>query len=125
VLRILVDEGTALNVTTRKLTQKVHAGEIVLVVPEVVAIECVWVLKSYYELDRETISDALTGFLSADGIECNKEIIEGLEIYKDSSLDIVDIYISILSNRDRISVLTWDKGFKKLNCEYYAPSDVV
>jgi hypothetical protein len=61
----------------------------------------------------------------AENVESSKIIRETLRLFSTVNLDLVDIKLSVLSNELAIPVLTWDKGFSKLSCEYYSPSDVI
>ncbi len=124
ILRVIIDEGTKLNEKTREILHKVNNGEISFIVTDLVVIEAIWVLKSYYEIDRSTIYRALKGFIQSDGVEHSKNIIECLDEYENLNLDIVDIYLANMSRHNNIKILTWDKGFKHTGSGFYSPEDI-
>jgi predicted nucleic-acid-binding protein len=116
-LRVMVEE-------TREIAIKVEDGSLSLVFIDPVVAEMVYVMEKTYKESRQDISELILGLIEADGIESSKSIKEALRIYADTKLDIVDIQLNVLSKDLGIPVLTWDKGFKKLDCEYYSPSDL-
>jgi predicted nucleic-acid-binding protein len=124
ILRVIIDEGAELNEKTKDVLKKVNEGKIVFILSDLVVVEAIWVLKSYYKVERAIIAKALKGFILSDGIEHSKSIIECLDIYENTNLDIVDIYLADMSKSNNIKILTWDKGFKLTNSEFYSPNDL-
>lgn len=51
--------------------------------------------------------------------------IEALRLYDEKNVDFADAILSVkLSNA--LPVLTWDKkDFKRLNCEYFSPNELI
>jgi predicted nucleic-acid-binding protein len=124
ILRVIIDEGTELNEKTKAVLKKVHDGKIIFVLSDLVVLEAIWVLKSFYKIERAIIAKALKGFILSDGVEHSKNIIECLCDYEKTNLDIVDIYLANMSKHSDIKILTWDKGFMLANSEFYSPADL-
>lgn len=124
LLRIFVKEGNEQNKETFKVLEKVNNGGLILIISNEVVIEAVWVMESYYKFDREVISYAIKQLMESDGVEYNKYMYEAIINYKDSRCDIVDLYLASLSSMTSTGILTWDKDFKKLDCEYYTPDQI-
>jgi predicted nucleic-acid-binding protein len=124
LLRIFVNEDNEQNKETYKVLEKVDKGDLILIVPNEVVIEAVWVMESYYKFDRNVISSSIQRLMDSDGVEYNTYMHEAIINYKDSRCDIVDLYLASLSNMTRTSLLTWDKDFKKLDCEYFTPDQI-
>ena len=52
-------------------------------------------------------------------------VIEALTLFADKNVDFADALLSVKS-RKNTPVLTWGKkDFKKLNCEYYIPDEIL
>lgn len=110
---------------TRAILQKVNDGKIVLVFPDAVIEEMVFVMDRIYKVPRDKISSMILLLIEADGVEASMTVRETLRLFPTVKLDFVDIKLSIISKELGVPVLTWDKGFKLLdNCEYYVPSDL-
>lgn len=125
LLRIFVDNGDPHHQITADMVQRVMSGHIQFIVSNEVVIETIWVMKSYYKIDRKTIASTMLRFLESDGIHCSKDIVDAVQLFENTTMDIVDLLLSSTSNRTNTSVLTWDKDFKKLNCEWYTPAQIV
>jgi Predicted nucleic-acid-binding protein, contains PIN domain len=110
---------------TRALLTQVSDGKVTLYFPDAVVEEMIFVLSKVYNLDREYISRKILTLLEADNIESTDTIRRALSQYATTNLDIVDIKLGVLSKELGSPVLTWDKGFSKLNFEYYSPRDII
>lgn len=69
MLRYLVGDGGEQAIKARGLFQDASDGKVILVIPEVVLVECVHVLRSYYRVDRADIAKALRGVIRLPGVE--------------------------------------------------------
>jgi len=78
-----------------------------------------------YNLDRKLTSEKLLALLEADNIVSSDTIRQSIRMYSTLNMDIVDIKLSVLSKEHGNPVLTWDKRFAKLDCEYYSPRDII
>ena len=63
---INIDEGTVLNEKTKEILKKVNDVKIKFIVSDMVIVEAIWVLKSYYNIDRPTVAKAIKEFLLFD-----------------------------------------------------------
>jgi predicted nucleic-acid-binding protein len=124
LLRIFVNDGSEQNNATFRVLEKVDKGTLILIIPNEVVIEAVWVMESYYKLDRTVISSSIQRLMESDGIEYNIHMYEAIMNYKGTKCDIVDLYLSSLSRMKHTVILTWDKDFKKLGCEYFTPDQI-
>ncbi len=69
IIRYIVGDGGDHADKARLLFQGAAEGSIILVIPEIVFIEIVHVLRSYYKHDRSDISKALRLLLHLPGVE--------------------------------------------------------
>jgi predicted nucleic-acid-binding protein len=126
LIRLIVkDNFSKLEILT-KLIKKVENSELTLVIPTIVIAECCWLLKSFYNLDKQQISEYIIGILESDNVELEETIVmEALSIFSEKNVDFADALLS-LKTKNSFPLLTWDKkDFKKLNCEYFIPEDIV
>ena len=69
IIRYLVGDGGDHAPRARSLFQKAADGQVVLIIPEIVFIETVHVLRSYYKISRNNITQALRGLIRLPGVE--------------------------------------------------------
>ncbi|MDC3418022.1 PIN domain-containing protein [Aquibacillus salsiterrae] len=126
LIRLLVKDDPNKFNTIVKLVEKVEKNELTLVIPTVVIAECCWLLKSFYKLDKRKITEYLLDVIESENVEVEEDnVVIALKMYSDKNVDFADALISSKSNR-KLPVLTWDrKDFKKLDCEYYMPEDLL
>lgn len=98
-------------------------GEVTLITGPPVFFEIAWTLKSFYNVNRKGIYDAISGIIGLPGLEViDLDILEeALELYKQTSTDFNDAYIAVLSNKAGAeSIATFNaKHFSNLNVEIY------
>ncbi|AGA70507.1 putative nucleic-acid-binding protein, contains PIN domain [Desulfitobacterium dichloroeliminans LMG P-21439] len=111
-----------------QLVRLMEQGDIVFHVLSIVLIEAYWVLHKVYNFNKETILRVFEDFIEADGIELDEEglVQRILARFRGVNVDFVDIYLAEKSRSSRLPVLTWNaKDFRKLECEFYRPQDLV
>ena len=88
----------------RLLTQAAN-GKIELVTAEIVLAEVVWVLESYYKLEKARIAEMLKAILSTPGVKVlNGKIVQNaLQYYSTKNIDFVDAYIVALMEKHKIA----------------------
>lgn len=117
---------TSMVTDTRALIQHVSEGKIVLVFPDSVVEEMIFVMEKIYKLPRGRIATMILALIEAEGVESSTTIRDTIKLFPVLNLDVVDIKLGVLSKEQGIPVLTWDKGFKLIaDCEYYTPSEVI
>lgn len=126
LIRLLVKDNTIKFNTIVKLVEKVEKNELTLVIPTVVIAECCWLLKSFYRLEKQKITEYLLDIIEAENVEVEEDnVINALTMYSKKNVDFADALIASKST-SKLVVLTWDKkDFKKLDCEYYTPEELI
>ncbi len=79
---------------------------------EIVLAEVVWVLESYYKLEKAQIAEMLKAILSTPGLKVlNGRIVEkALQYYSLQNIDFVDAYIVALMQKHKITgIYSFDK----------------
>ncbi|MCK4826098.1 PIN domain-containing protein [bacterium] len=81
----------------------VHArdGEVSLITSDIVIAELVWVLSSFYRLEKAIIAELLRAILNTEGFKVdNSDVIEvSLDTYETESIDFITSNPLISSNR--------------------------
>ncbi|WP_066296949.1 PIN domain-containing protein [Bacillus sp. FJAT-29937] len=126
LIRLIVKDDEDKFRIMMKLAKKVENHELTLIIPTVVIAECCWLLKSFYQLEKSLIKEYLTDILQSVNVEPEEEIvIEALRLYAEKNIDFADALLSVKSS-STLPVLTWDKkDFKRLNCEYFSPNEII
>jgi len=100
-----------------KLFRKASQGEIILIIPMIAIAEVVWVLESFYNFSKETISETVSDFLLCDGLSVDQLdlLLEALTIYQKQNLDFADALISITALRQgHPFVYSFDRHFDRV-----------
>ncbi|GAA0488608.1 hypothetical protein GCM10008986_12940 [Salinibacillus aidingensis] len=126
LIRLLVKDDPVKFSTIVKLAEKVEKNELTLVIPTVVIAECCWLLKSFYKLEKHKITEYLLDIIESENVEPEEDhIINALKIYSVKNVDFADALIASKSTNN-LAILTWNqKDFKKLQCEYYTPDELL
>ena len=99
-----------------ELLDKAALGKVRLITCEVVLAEVVWVLESYYNLNKVQIAERLGAILATPGLNVlNGKVVEkAVEYYLNENIDFIDAYIVSLMNRLNISsIYSFDKKHLK------------
>ncbi len=125
--RVYVDTNVLLRFITgapgeqatqaKRLFEVAEAGELTLVLDEIVLAEAVWVLSSLYKFDKYAIRDTLQVIVASPGIEMADETgaLLALTLYADMNVDFEDALISVHMGRDGVEeIYAFDKHFKRL-----------
>ena len=126
LIRLIVKDDELKYSAILKLVQKVENNEVTLIVPTVVIAECCWLLKSFYKVEKYLISEYLLDIIESENVEAEEDVaLEALRLYSQKNVDFADALLSMKA-KSNIPILTWDKkDFKKLNCEFLTPNDLI
>ncbi|WP_018305953.1 PIN domain-containing protein [Desulfitobacterium hafniense] len=132
---MIVDTNILIRLFTRdddaqikQLVQFIEQGNAVFHVQSIVLIEAYWVLSKVYNFNKEAIVQVFEDFIEADGVELDEDglVQRVLARFREVKVDFVDVYLAEKSRSLGIPVLTWNaKDFRKLECEFYRPQDLI
>jgi uncharacterized protein len=117
-LRFLVNDDPKKADACEALFRKAIAGEEALVTSEMVIAEIIWVLESYYELERSVIRESVEKILNTDNLTCpNSEIIiSALSFYVEKKIDYIDAYNAFVMKREGMNAIySYDKHFDRID----------
>ncbi len=116
LVRYLTEDDPSKANEVKRLLLKASEGEVRLIIPSVVIAELVWVLQSFYKLDRSEIVPLLNAILQTHGVEVSdKPILAGaIALYRDGTIDFIDAWIVAYANAAGVrDIYTFDrKHFK-------------
>ena len=116
LVRYLTEDDPSKANEVKRLLLKAAEGEVRIIIPSVVIAELVWVLQSFYKLDRSEIVPLLNAILHTHGVEVSDKAVvsEAIALYRDGTLDFIDAWIVAFAKAAGVrSVYTFDrKHFK-------------
>lgn len=97
-----------------KLLKKAKKDELEL--PDLIVAELVWVLVSFYKLEKEEIIEKLEGLLSLEKVKMNRPLLKHtIEIYRNYSISYTDAYLIAYTLEAGVdSFYSYDQGLDKV-----------
>lgn len=119
LVRYLTEDDPAKANDVKRLLLKAAGGEIRLLIPSVVIAELVWVLQSFYKLERSEIVPLLNAILHTHGVEVSDKTVvsDAIAIYRDEAIDFIDAWIVAFAKAAEVrAIYTFDrKHFKGID----------
>lgn len=119
LIRYLTEDDPSKANDVRRLLLKAAQGEVRLLVPSVVIAELVWVLESFYKLDRSEIVPLLNAILHTHGVEVSDKpvVFDAVALYGYGTADFIDAWIVAFAKTAGVrAVYTFDrKHFKGID----------
>jgi predicted nucleic-acid-binding protein len=116
LVRYLTEDDPSTANDVKRLLLKAGQGGIRLLIPSVVIAELVWVLQSFYKLDRGEIVPLLNAILRTRGVEVSDKAVvsDAIAIYSNTIIDFIDAWIVAFANAAGVrAIYTFDrKHFK-------------
>lgn len=112
LIRFLTNDDPVKADRVDGLLRKAAAGKIRLVTAEMVVAEMVWVLESFYRLERPAIREMIEAILATPGLEViNGKLIQTAVVsYSERNVDFIDGYIVALMEKLGIrGIYSFDK----------------
>ena len=117
-LRFLVNDDPVQADACEALFRKAVAGEETLFTSEMVIAEIIWVLESYYNLEKIDVRTRMEKIINTQNLHCpNREIIiNALSIYVEKNIDYIDAYNAFILKLNRIKeIYSFDKHFDRVS----------
>ena len=119
LVRYLTEDDPSKANDVKRLLLAAAQGGIRLLIPSVVIAELVWVLQSFYKLDRGEIVPLLTAILHTRGVEVSDKAIvsDAIAMYGDGPIDFIDAWVVAYAKEvDARTIYTFDrKHFKGID----------
>lgn len=128
IIRLLTGDDVEQSPIAKELILKIEENHTQLVVYPLVVTECVYVLANQFGYKKRQITESLLNLFDVDCIQVdNSEIVKkALKMYVEHNVDIADALIASQASIEKLPVITWNrKHFRRLECEYYTPEEIV
>ena len=116
LVRYLTEDDPSKANDVKRLLLKAAQDEVRLLIPSVVIAELVWVLQSFYKLERSEIVPLLNAILHTHGVDISERpvVSEAIALYRDRAIDFIDAWIVAFAKEAEVrAVYTFDrKHFK-------------
>ena len=112
LLRFYLNDIPRQSAKAKKMVQAAKDGALLLVTDLIVICEMVWVMDSYYKLDKKQISEKMTNLYRTAGlVVLNGEILpDALAAYVNKNIDFTDAVIGAIAAKNNIEYLaSFDK----------------
>lgn len=117
ILRFLRNDDPKLSPLATALFSEMHRKQCVLVLPQVILAECVYVMSSFYKTEREAIANALIGIISQAGVQMDERAValEALKQFAATKIDYADCYLAARARFHNEGVATFDRDVRKFD----------
>lgn len=114
IIRFFAEDDAKKADAVEKLLKKAKKDELEL--PDVIIAEIVWVLASFYQLNKKEIVEKLEGLLSLERVKMNRPVLKrSIEIYSNYSVSYTDAYlIAYTLEAGSNSFYSYDRGLDKI-----------
>jgi len=112
LLRFYLDDIPTQALKAKKMVLAAKEGAILLVTDLIVICEMVWVMDSFYDLEKDVISEKITNLYRTPGVFVfNGEVLpEALYIYLNKNIDFTDAVVASSASKNHIEYLaSFDK----------------
>lgn len=112
IVRFLVNDDPKKVSKVEKLLKDKNNKNILL---DTVVAEIVWVLNSYYELDKLDIIEKLRALIHVESIECNAFLISrAFTLWEENNISYIDSYLAAVAELGAMELYTYDQKFKQI-----------
>jgi predicted nucleic-acid-binding protein len=96
LLRFLLDDHPQLSRAAAGLFQQGADGQCLLILTDLCIAEAIWVLTSYYKLERQRVAESLAKMIVKGGVQCPtlEPTLDALARFKNSNCDFFDCYLA-------------------------------
>ena len=117
LIRFLLGDHAKHSPAARALFTDACDGRCVLILTEVAVAESVWVLHSFYNIEREKITEGLGKVILSAGVRCLRrdQILDALDRFASTKCDFLDCYLAALAASSGDRVATFDKDFDRFD----------
>lgn len=115
-LRFLLADHKKQYSLAKKLFQKGEEGKITLWTTDIVILEIVWTLKSFYKLTPQKIQDCVSSLIALKNLRIKNKnlLLQALDYFTNENIDFADAYNFLLARAGDKKVISFDRDFDKL-----------
>lgn len=112
IIRFLVNDDPKKISKVEKLLKDKNNRNTLL---DTVVAEIIWVLNSYYDLDKLDIIEKLRALIHVETINCNAFLIDrALTLWEKNNISYIDAYLAAVAELGGMKLYTYDKRFNNI-----------
>lgn len=119
----LLDTNLIIRFLVNDNPQKVHRVENLLldknntnILLDTVIAEIIWVISSYYSLNKTEVIEKIKALIHLDTIDCNAVLInKALSIWEENNISYIDAYLAAVANLGNIPLFSYDDKLKTIS----------
>jgi predicted nucleic acid-binding protein len=114
LLRFLLDDHPEPSVAAR-LFQQAADEKCLLILTDLCIAEAVWMLTSYYKLERQKVAESLAKLLLKAGVQCPslEPVLDALARFKATNCDFFDCYLAAQAAGSGVAIASFDSDLRK------------
>jgi predicted nucleic acid-binding protein len=113
IIRFLVNDEPPKVSRVEELLKNKNDSNILL---DTVVAEIIWVLHSYYSLDKKEIIEKIGALIHVDSIESNAFLINrALTIWEENTISYIDSYLLAVAELGDMTLYTYDKKLRTVS----------
>ena len=113
IIRFLVNDTPSKTSRVEKLLKDKDNQNILL---DTVVAEIIWVLSSYYSLEKSDIIEKIKALIHVDTIECNAFLINrALIFWQENNISYIDSYLIAVGELGNMTLYSYDEKFKSIS----------
>jgi len=113
IIRFLVNDEPQKVSRVEELLKNKNDSNILL---DTVIAEIIWVLLSYYSLEKKDIIEKIGALIHVDSIECNAFLINrALTIWEENTISYIDSYLLAVAELGDMTLYTYDKKLRTVS----------
>jgi predicted nucleic acid-binding protein len=115
LLRFLLDDHPELSRAAARLFQQAADEKCLLILTDLGIAEAVWVLTSYYKIERQKVAESLAKLLLKAGVQCPtlEPVLDALARFKATNCDFFDCYLAAQAANSGVAIASFDKDLRK------------
>jgi predicted nucleic-acid-binding protein len=115
LLRFLLDDHPELSGAAACLFQEAADEKCLLILTDLGIAEAVWVLTSYYKLERQKVAESLAKLLLKAGVQCPslERVLDALARFKATNCDFFDCYLAAQAASSAVAIASFDSDLRK------------
>ncbi len=112
IIRFLVNDDPAKVLKVEQLLKDKNNRNILL---DTIIAEIIWVLTSYYTLDKSDIVEKVRALIHVETIECNAFLISrALSLWEENNISYVDGYLAAVAELGNMDLYSYDQKFRSI-----------
>jgi predicted nucleic-acid-binding protein len=117
VVRLVTGDPVEMAEQAAGLFRRVDNGELEIIIDEIVVLETVWVMSSFYGFTPAQIAPLMRTFLVGRGIICDQriELLQALTLYDDKNIDFADALLAVKVTKHNVrDIYSFDQHFERI-----------